>query len=73
MNTVKFIKLKKLSIVKIEKQYFTTTPSVSSKIIISGKYYYEIKLADLKKLGYVEEKKIEGVNRVLNTMQLIAA
>ena len=73
MNKVKFIKLKKVSVVKIEKQYFTTTPSVGSKIIINGKHYYEIKLADLKKLGYVEEKKIEGVNRVLNNKLLLAA
>ena len=73
MNKVKFIKLKKISVVKIEKQYFTTTPSIGSKIIINGKYYYEIKLVELKKLGYEEGKKLKGIKRVLTTKQLIAA
>lgn len=73
MNKVKFIKFKKVSIVKIEKQYFTTTPSVGSKLIINGKYYYEIKLIDLKKMGYQVEKKVKGIERVLTTKQQLAA
>lgn len=73
MNTVKFIKLKKLSVVKIEKQYFINTPSVGSSVIINGKHYYAIKLVELKKLGYVEKKKTNGIKRVLNTKQQLAA
>ncbi len=73
MNIVKFKKLKKQKIVKIGEEYFIDTPRVGSRIIINGKYYYAIKLAELKKLGYVEEKKPNGIKSVLTTNQLIAA
>jgi hypothetical protein len=73
MNIVKFKKLKKQKIVKIGEEYFIDTPGVGSSIIINGKYYYEIELAKLKKLGYVVEKKPNGIKSVLTTKQLIAA